>query len=214
MRARPAAGPSRIATATARFSSTTGDGSMRKQHVVKSDDLAPIRGIGACRVGVDCRDRRLQRVRAEAPGCDCSLDQRRPFGDLFSIPARTILVAQQNELTGWRDTRRTPGFLQKHHRQQPDRLGFRQQLNEQPSEANGLAGEVEPHQRLPGRSRVALVEHQVDHPQHDFKPLRQLVRCRAPGTEFARRESWIWRARYVARVWVRPSGMPARSPRW
>ena len=36
------AGPSRMATATARFNSTTGDGSMRDQHVVQPTILRPV----------------------------------------------------------------------------------------------------------------------------------------------------------------------------
>ena len=49
MSARPAAGPSRIATATARFSSITGDGIRSQQHVVEADDLRPVGrgGVGA-----------------------------------------------------------------------------------------------------------------------------------------------------------------------
>ena len=39
---RPAAGPSRIATATARFSSMTGDASRSQQNVVQTDDLVPV----------------------------------------------------------------------------------------------------------------------------------------------------------------------------
>ena len=63
--ARPASGPSRIATATARFSSTTGEGSRPHQHVVQADDLRPVRGRGVGRLGMHRRDRRLEGVGAE-----------------------------------------------------------------------------------------------------------------------------------------------------
>ena len=119
-----------------------------QQHVVKSDDLAPVRGIGACRVGVHCRDRRLQRVRADAPGRELLARpaptlRRSALDSSANDPGRSSRI----ELTGRRVRAARRDSCSSIIASNPDRLGLRQQLDEQPSEADGLAGEVEPHQR-------------------------------------------------------------------
>ena len=58
-------------------------------------------------------------------------------------------------------------FVQQHEREQSDRLGLRQQLHQQPAEADRLGREiVRGSATRPDDGRVALVEHQVDDVEH------------------------------------------------
>ena len=59
----PAAGPNARDTATARLSSTTGDGVTLRERVVERRDARPIGVRGVARARMARRDRRLQRVR-------------------------------------------------------------------------------------------------------------------------------------------------------
>ena len=76
------AGPSSSATATARLSRTTGDGSIRDQLVVEGGDLAPVGVAGVGGVGVDGVDRGQQLVAAGAEA------GRAPRGPGTRAPAR------------------------------------------------------------------------------------------------------------------------------
>ena len=94
------------------------------------------------------RDRRLERVRAEraatrapartsaAPSAICSRFQQ-----------RAVLVVEQDQVARRRGARRAPRFVQQHQREQPDRLGLGQQLDQQPPEPDRLGREVVPRQR-------------------------------------------------------------------
>jgi hypothetical protein len=63
--------------------------------------------------------------------------------------------------------------VQQHQREQPDRFGFGQQIHQQPSEADRFGGEVVAHQRRARRSRIAFVEHEIDHAQDGVEPVGQ-----------------------------------------
>ena len=147
----PAAGPSRIATATARFNSITGDGSIAQQHVVERDDLVPIGGFGSRphwrarprSLPGSCTDR-CAATRAPAPPA-------RSLRDLLAIPERAVLVLQARSVhrsAAARAARRDSCSSISASR--PDRLGLGQQLDQQPSETYRLAGQIEPrHRRRP-----------------------------------------------------------------
>ena len=99
MSARPAAGPSRMATAAARFSSTTGEAIGPQQHVVEADDLRPIGRSARCGFGVHGGNRCLQRVGPEPAATDSARSTSvTPFLDQRTIPPRSVLIRQQHEL--------------------------------------------------------------------------------------------------------------------
>ena len=144
------------------------------EDVVEAGDLPPVGPVRRRRLGVDRRDRRLQRVRPEAPRRQRALDQRRSLGDLRAVPQRAILLVQQDDLAV---RGRAPGaarLVQEHQRQQAHRLRLRQELDDQPPEPNRLGRQVVARQRLPGRGRIPLGEHQVDHVQDAVEPIRQI----------------------------------------
>jgi hypothetical protein len=53
-------------------------------------------------------DGRLQRVRPEAPRRKGSLHQRLSFGDLLPVPARAVLIVEQNQFACRRSAGGTP----------------------------------------------------------------------------------------------------------
>ena len=91
--ASPAAGPSAIDTATARFSSTIGDGVKRDEVAVQGGDADPVGVLGARCPGVARRDLRLDHIRAGAPPRSSAAVQRgETVRDQQPVPASTVLV--------------------------------------------------------------------------------------------------------------------------
>ena len=74
---------------------------------------------------------------------------------------------------------RAAGVGQQHEGQQPGHLAV---AGDQPVELagqpDGLGRQLGPHQLRPRRGRVALVEDEVEHMEHDAEPLRLLSRRR------------------------------------
>ena len=198
--ASPAAGPSRIATATARFSSTTGESSARSSTSYSADDLRPVRRLRGRRLRVHRRDRRLQRVRTEPPRRERSLHQRaRPprsgRGSTATGPGRRAATSSPSasscasrrescsSISASSPTASGSGSSSTSSR--PSRIASRRQ--------------VRARERRAGRRRVALVEHEIDHVQHGVEPLRQVGARRHLVRECARRGSSPSRARCAAR---------------
>ena len=168
-------GPSAIATAIARFSSTTGPGRTRSE----------LRRSGARSRASRC-PRRAARARARRrspPGArrgraararSAAAASARPSVDLRAIPARAVLVLEQHELAVRRRARLAARVVEQHQREEAARLGRAgQQLGEQAPEADRLAREVGAHERVALRRRVALVEDEVDDRHHRVEPLGQ-----------------------------------------
>ena len=174
----PGLGPSRMATAAARFSSTTGDGrpAAARRTIPRS---RPSRFGRARRLGVHRRDGRLQRIGAELARPERSLHQRDTLRDHLPVPARPVLIVQQHQLSIGRACAPRAGFVQQHQGQQPERFRLRQQLDQQSAQPDRLGGEVVPGEGLARGGRVALVEDQVDDVEHGRQALGQL---RAGGT--------------------------------
>ena len=86
-----------MATAAARLSSTTGDGSARSSRSYKPTICAQSVSAALGGVGVHGGDRRLQRVRARRPA-ERALDERHALGDERAIPAGAILRVEQDHL--------------------------------------------------------------------------------------------------------------------
>jgi hypothetical protein len=124
---------------------------------------------------MDGRNCRLQRVGSAATGSKCARDECGAFADQLAIPERAILIGEQNDLARRRCTRRAPGFVQQHQRQQADGFGLRQQGDKQSAKADRLRGEVDARERFARRRRIAFVEHEIDHAQHAVEALGQLI---------------------------------------
>ena len=86
-------------TATARFSSTTGDGATCRELRVERRDARPVGLVRCARARMTRGDRRLQRVRAaRAAQLLGALERREPAADEQLIPVRPVLIEQQDRL--------------------------------------------------------------------------------------------------------------------
>ena len=99
--------------ATARFSSTTGDGATCAERVVERGDARPVGLLGGAGARVAGGDRGLQRVRARRAAEPLgALERGQPAADQQLVPARAVLVEQQDRLARRADARAqraTPG---------------------------------------------------------------------------------------------------------
>ena len=130
-----------------------------EQLVVPADDLHPVGLLGARRVGVQGGDRGLGLELAEPVATQRRLQDGDALGDERGVPAGAVLLGQRDQAAVAPGPRRSPGVVQQHQRQQPRGLlvvGHRRQL---PGEPDRLGRQVDV-------AGVALVEDQVEHPQH------------------------------------------------
>ena len=94
------------------------------QRLVQQGDLLPV-GLGRGRRAVVQRgDGRLELVRAGPTHAQRPLDEGRALGDPLRVPARPILVLEQDEVAGGVDPRLATGVVQEHQGEQAQRLGL------------------------------------------------------------------------------------------
>ena len=90
---------------------------------VERRDLRPVR-VGRRRgLVVERRDRRLELIRAGPAGRERPLHEGAALADPSGVPARPILVVEQDELALRADPGLAPGVVEEHQRQQPDASG-------------------------------------------------------------------------------------------
>ena len=105
------------------------------------------------------RDRGLGLELAEPVLREGGLQDPDPVGDRPGVPERAILLGQRDQGTRRGEPRRPTDVMQQHQRQQPRDLGVGDRGMEPTGQPDRLLDEV----HVP---RVALVEDQVEHPQH------------------------------------------------
>ena len=129
-------------------------------------------------------DRRLDLVRAGASD---------PERAVRAASRPSSISARSQRLRSWssRSTsspvrpgpRLAPGVVQEHQREQAERLGLvGHELGEDARQADRLARELAPNERLARRRAVALVEDQVQDPQDARRGAPGAPRAAAPGT--------------------------------
>ncbi len=101
---------------------------------------------------------------------------RFPSSDPGLVPARPVLLVEQDQRPVRRRPRVAPGVVEEHQRQQPERLRLvRHQDGEQLGEPDRLLAEVCAQVPLATARRVALVEDEVEDGQHGAEPLGEEV---------------------------------------
>ena len=158
-----------------------GNGSVQLDHgrgrhveeaVVEHGDLGPVRR--AVTPDVAGGDGRLD---LEGPGTveACRrLEQLPTLGDGRGIPQRAVLLRQDDELAVRVDPRRAAGVVEEHEGEHAQRLGLvRHEAAQDPTQADGLGGQVAPNQVGPRGGRIPLVEEEVEHRQHRGRPFHQ-----------------------------------------
>ena len=164
----PLPGPNAMPTATARLSSTTGDGASCASAVVEGDDPLP---VGVLRPPARGRGRRRSRPaactgRAAPPVATArsSAASPRPTS-IQSQRARSWSSSSIGSPAGPVRARGARG-LQLHQRDEPVDLRLvGQQRGEDAAEPQRLLEQLGPHPVVAGGRRVALVEDQVDRPR-------------------------------------------------
>ena len=165
-----ACGPWSSAIATARLRATTGVGVVREQLVVERDDLRPV----GRRVGVDGVDRGLQLVRAGLVAAQQAADERVALRDLGARPRAHGPGRRAARAHPPLRARGAAGVGQQQQREQAEHLGLvGHQLGQQAREPDRLRAQVL-RASARQRSRVALVEDQVDDREHRLQPRRQV----------------------------------------
>jgi hypothetical protein len=135
-----------MATATARFSSTTAERltAVRPSYrdAMRGQSVSSARGARACSAAIAAWS---------------------PYS-----PGRSSAVVVHAGVA--------PGVAQQHQREQPACLGLvRHQLEQHAAEADRLVAQLAPDQQVRTRREVALVEDQVERCQHRAQPVRQMV---------------------------------------
>lgn len=129
------------------------------EFVVPLDDLHPVGFVGSPRVGVQRGDRGLCLVLPEPVGRQRGLQHGHTLGDQIMAPQRAVLLGEGYQGPVGTRAGRSPGVVQQEQCQQSGDLrgvGGGRELAGQPDR---LGGKVDV-------ARVALVEHQVQDPQH------------------------------------------------
>ena len=178
----PASGPSAIATATARLSSTTGDGDDARQLAVQQRDLAPVgrrrrrvavawhAAIAACTWYGPGRDRAATRASRHRESLRGS--RRGP-----SACGPAPRAARGRRASSTRAARRES--CRSISASRPSASGSSGiSCDERAREADGFVAQDRAHEVGAGGRRVALVEQQVEHGEHRARALGQQVRRR------------------------------------
>ena len=126
--------------------------------------IAP--GVGA--FGVTGRDRRPGAGTARADAATRRAGGRAgPRRSRRRSQSASVLVGEEDELSVGADARVAPRVLQQQQREQPEGLRLvRHQDAEELREADRLGAEIAADERVAGRGGVALVEDEVEHPEH------------------------------------------------
>src|SRR5258708_1810052 len=176
-KARPARGPLTIAIATARFKVTTGPGEIRSNTSYRSQDLRPIRLAGAASLVMQRGDRRLHLIGTDRHVAQRAGENRDAVRDLVGSPEISVLRVERNDGAVGGRASGAAGISEQHQGEQPGDLALlRQQVVEHPREADRLGREVGPVQLGPRAGGVPLIEDEIQHLQHDAKPVASVWR--------------------------------------
>ena len=142
----PAAGPNAIPTATARFSSTTGDCGGLDEPVVQGNDPGPVRLLHRWRPGVAGRDLGLQRVRTERALQRLRASQRgETASDEQLVPAGAVLVREEDGLAGRTEACASARGVNLHQRYEAVDLGLAgDELGEDASQPQRVLAKLRP----------------------------------------------------------------------
>ena len=146
----------------------------RRDHrelVIQREDLPPVGAAGRRRVGVHGADRRLQLVRPGLVAAQARAHQILALADQGPVPPAAVLVGQPDQRAVGGGAGRAARLGQQQQRHQAEHLRLvRHQAGQQPGQPDRLGAQLGADQRVPGGSRVPLVEDQVDHGEHVRQP--------------------------------------------
>ena len=215
--ASPVPGPNAMDSATARFSSTTGDGetsaSCSYSQAMRSQSVSSKRRARAWQAAMAAWSTYGAGLAVdEGVGL---LQRGQPAADQQLVPAAPVLVRQQDRLAAGADAGVGAGGLDLHQRHQAVHLGLvRGQPGQDSAQPQRILAQPGPHPVVAGGGRVALVEDQVDDFEHRGEPGRQLLALRHLEGHLGLGQASSSPARSVAPQSVPAPGRPGRSRRW
>jgi hypothetical protein len=134
---------------------------------VERRDRPPI----CLRFAVESGDRSLELVRPRSAKADRGVEHASSFRDPVGIPERAILVLEEDEVTVGVEPRRPAGVVEKHERDQPERVRLvGHQRGQDLRQSNRLVEEL-----VPRRWPVAGVEDEVEHGEDGAQAIGQQV---------------------------------------
>ena len=186
-------------------------GARRRGRRSAASRCPPAVGASSCRAAIAAWSWYGPGRRSSSVACH----ERLALGDPRGVPARSVLVVEQDQLAGRADPRLAAGVVQQHQRQQAGRLGLvGEQRDHEPCQPDRLGAQLAPDQRVAGRRGVALVEHEVEDRAARRRAVRAAARRAARGRGSRRRGSCAWRGRGAGRGSAPGPGTPGRSPAW
>ena len=154
-------------------------GQEAQELLVERRDLRPVGLVRRRRLGVQGRDRRLDLIATRLSEPQRPVQYANPFLDLSPVPARAVLVGQQDQLPLRAGTRGAARVVEQHQREQPERLGLGgHQRRQQLAQPQRLRAQLGAQQVLAGGGGVALVEDQVDDREHRVQAIGQRLVAR------------------------------------
>ncbi len=118
------------------------------------------------------RDRGLDLVGPRPADLEGAAQKHLPFADPDAIPARSILVVEQDQLTPCPHPGFAASVVEQHQREQPEHLRLRgNQLVDDACQADGLGAQLTSNERVTRGRRIALIEDQVEHMEHPVEAL-------------------------------------------
>src|SRR6266581_7038516 len=157
-----------------------GGGRELGERIVERRDARPVRLRRGARARVADGDRRLECIRTE-PAAEPlgALERRETAAHEQMIPARAVLIEQEDRLSRRADPRERARRLYLHKRDQTVNFRFlRNELGHDASEAQRLLAERGPHPVLARGRRVAFVEDEVNDFEHRCETRGELVLAR------------------------------------
>src|SRR4029079_7375180 len=113
-----------------------------------------------------------------------ALERGEPAPDEKLIPARAVLVEQEDGLAGWTGARLEARGLDLHQRDEAVHLRLTlRKLGEDAAEAKRLLAELRPHPVVARGRRIALVEDEIDDREHRGEARGKLLPARDLGDD-------------------------------
>ena len=212
----PAAGPNAMRAATARLSSTTGDGRSARRARRRA------RRCATQSVSSGVRARAWQAAIAACsaygpsapPSGSARVERRQPAADQqWSQRARSWSSSRIGSPSGPTRARVRDAWISISATRPCTSGSLGRELGQDAAEPQRVLAERRPHPVVAGGGRVALVEDEVDDLEHGRRAARRARLRPAPRTAPAPRRACAWRARSAGRRSARARGTRGRSRR-
>ena len=139
---------------------------------VEGGDLGPVGGVPRRGFGVERGDGGLHLERPGRAAAEGVVEHGGALGDGVAVPAGAVLALEADRSAVGVGAGRPAGVGEQQQGEQAVGLGgVRDQLDDEPGEADRLLAEIGAHELVAGRGDVAFGVDEVQHVQHAAEPL-------------------------------------------